>query len=108
MRQYKEYQKVGIDFLTRKSRRTFLLADDMGLGKTVEVIGALNVLKPKSIKANKKVRALTVEEQQIFSKFLFNTTIQRCKYKNVFFKEVLQISKFITFCSLSINLIVSE
>ena len=38
MRQYKEYQKVGIDFLTRKSRRTFLLADDMGLGKTVEVI----------------------------------------------------------------------
>lgn len=49
MRQYKKYQKVGIDFLTRKSRRTFLLADDMGLGKTVEVIGALNVLKPKKV-----------------------------------------------------------
>ncbi|MBR1625618.1 MAG: DEAD/DEAH box helicase [Bacteroidales bacterium] len=48
-KQYKEYQKIGIDFLTRKSRRTFLLADDMGLGKTVEVAGALNVIRPKKV-----------------------------------------------------------
>lgn len=48
-KQFKEYQKIGIDFLTQKSRRTFLLADDMGLGKTVEVAGALNVIKPKKV-----------------------------------------------------------
>lgn len=48
-KQYKEYQKIGIKFLTNKSRRSFLLADDMGLGKTIEVAGALNIIKPKKV-----------------------------------------------------------
>lgn len=47
MRQFKEYQKVGIDFLLKKKRR--LLADDMGLGKTVTVAGAIDRLRPKKV-----------------------------------------------------------
>ena len=44
----------------------------------------INVIKPKSLKDNKIVRALTVEEQQNFTNYLLNKTIDDCKYKNVF------------------------
>lgn len=44
----------------------------------------INVIKPKSLKDNKIVRALTVEEQQNFTNYLLNKTIEDCKYKNVF------------------------
>ena len=44
----------------------------------------INVIKPKSLKDNKIVRALTVEEQQNFTNYLLNKTIYDCKYKNVF------------------------
>lgn len=44
----------------------------------------INVIKPKSLKENKIVRALTVEEQQEFTDYLLNKNIDECKYKNVF------------------------
>ena len=47
MRQYKEYQKTGIEFLLGRKRS--LLADDMGLGKTVTVAGALDKIKPNRV-----------------------------------------------------------
>lgn len=42
------------------------------------------VLKPKSDKLDKKVRALTFDEQQQFTEFLLNKDISDCKYKNVY------------------------
>ena len=44
----------------------------------------INVLKPKSDKLDKKVRALTFEEQQQFTEFLLSKDISDCKYKNVY------------------------
>lgn len=46
-KQLKDFQKIGIKFLTGKKRR--LLADDMGLGKTVQAAGAINELNPKKV-----------------------------------------------------------
>ena len=43
-----------------------------------------DVIKPKSTKQDKKVRALTIEEQQDFTNYLLNNSIKNCKYKNVY------------------------
>lgn len=44
----------------------------------------INVIRPKSLKEDKIIRALTVEEQQIFTDYLLNKDSNGCKYKNVF------------------------
>lgn len=44
----------------------------------------INVLKPKSNKQDKEVRALTVEEQQLLTDYLMSKDISNCKYKNVY------------------------
>ena len=44
----------------------------------------INVIKPRSLKEDKIVRALTVEEQQKFTDYLLNKSLKDCKYKNVF------------------------
>ena len=43
-----------------------------------------NVISPKSNKRDKKVRALTIEEQEIFTDFLIKQDIKNTPYKNVF------------------------
>ncbi len=43
-----------------------------------------NVIRPKSNKSDKKVRPLTVEEQEKFTDFLRNIDFQTLPYKNVF------------------------
>lgn len=42
------------------------------------------VIRPKSNKEDKIVRALTVEEQQAFTKWLLDTPLSKCKYRNIF------------------------
>lgn len=44
----------------------------------------VNVIKPRSIKEDKEVRALTVEEQQAFTDYLLSKDLKHCKYRNVF------------------------
>ena len=43
-----------------------------------------NVIKPKSLKEDRDVRALTVDEQQDFSHWLIHQEVQNCKYRNIF------------------------
>ena len=43
-----------------------------------------DVIKPKSTKEDKEVKALTIEEQQSLSNYLLNCTINEETYKNVF------------------------
>lgn len=43
-----------------------------------------SVIRTRSQKQNKKVRALTVDEQQQFTDYLLNKNLNECKYKNVF------------------------
>lgn len=44
----------------------------------------VNVLKPKSNKEDKEVRALTFEEQQAITDYLLTKDLSNCKYKNVY------------------------
>ena len=44
----------------------------------------INVIKPKSVKQDKEVRALTFEEQQEFTDYLLSKDLKNCKYRNVF------------------------
>ncbi len=44
----------------------------------------INVIRPKSNKEDKIVRALTVEEQQNFTNWLLNKPVSEYKYRNVF------------------------
>lgn len=43
-----------------------------------------NVIKPRSLKKDKEVRALTVDEQQAFTDYLLDKDLKGCKYRNVF------------------------
>ena len=44
----------------------------------------INVIKPRSSKEDRIVRALTVEEQQNFTDWLINKPVNKYKYRNVF------------------------
>ena len=68
----KLYQMIGSTFKVAINKG-YLMRDPM-----------VNVLKPKSTKQDKKVRALTIEEQQDFTNYLLNNSIKNCKYKNVY------------------------
>lgn len=43
-----------------------------------------NVIKPRSTKEDKTVRALTVDEQQAFTDYLLSKDLSKCRYRNVF------------------------
>lgn len=43
-----------------------------------------NVIKPKSTKKDKIVRALTIDEQQAFTDYLLQKDLSKCRYRNVF------------------------
>lgn len=43
-----------------------------------------DVIKPRSTKEDKEVRALTIEEQQTLSNYLLNSSIEQENYKNIF------------------------
>lgn len=44
----------------------------------------INVFRPRSNKDDKEVRALTVEEQQAFTNWILNHSLNECNYKNIF------------------------
>lgn len=43
-----------------------------------------NVIRPISQKQDKKVRALTLDEQQAFTDYILNKDLKKCKYRNVY------------------------
>lgn len=47
MKQFKDFQNIGIDFLAERKRA--LLADDMGLGKTIQAAGVIRRVRPKKV-----------------------------------------------------------
>ncbi len=81
MNDHKYLSNSTIDKLYQMLSTTFRIAINRGYIKRNPM---MNVLKPKSEKLDKEIRALTVEEQRAFSNYLFNTKIGECKYKNVF------------------------
>lgn len=63
--------------------------------------------KPKSDKEDKKVRALTFEEQQLLTEYLMNKDITECRYKNVYLIQMfmgLRISEVLALTTHDIDL----
>ena len=91
----KLYQMIGSSFRSAIDRG-YIMRNPMA-----------NVLKPKSNKQDKKVRALTVEEQQLLTDYLFNKDISNCKYKNVYLIQMfmgLRVSEALALTTHDINL----
>ena len=71
----------SINKIYQQFNQTFKIAINKGYMLRNPMI---NVIKPKSVKQDKEVRALTVEEQQSFTDYLLSKDLKQCKYKNVF------------------------
>lgn len=71
----------SINKIYQQFNQTFKIAINKGYIMQNPMI---SVIKPRSNKEDKEVRALTVEEQQAFTDYLLNKDLKHCKYKNVF------------------------
>lgn len=78
---YNYLSKSSINKIYQLYYRTFKNALDRGYLTRNPMI---NVIKPKSLKSTKKVRALTLDEQKAFTKWLLSKNVYNCKYKNVY------------------------
>lgn len=73
----------------KKEYEQFSQAFKVAINKGYIMRNPMNdVIKPKSEKENKEVRALTVEEQQAFTDYLIKQDINKCKYKNIYFIQM--------------------
>lgn len=81
MNSQKHLSNSSISKIYQQLNQVFKIAINKGYLMSNPMI---NVIRPKSLKENKIVRALTVEEQQDFTNYLLNKTVDECKYKNVF------------------------
>ena len=67
----------------------------------------IDVIRPKSNKENKEVRAMTIEEQQVFTNYLMSMPISLEPYKNVFLFQMflgLRIGEALALKKTDINL----
>ena len=67
----------------------------------------INVIRPKSSKEDKIVRALTVEEQQAFTEYILDKNLKDCKYRNVFLIQMylgLRVSEALALTTHDIDL----
>lgn len=81
MNSLKDYSNSYIKKLMEQFTQAYKLAMNRGYIARNPMV---DVIKPKSTKADKEVRAMTIEEQQAFTNYLMNRTIEEEPYKNVF------------------------
>lgn len=104
MNYHKYLSNSSINKLYQQLGTTFKIAINKGYIMRNPMI---NVLKPKSDKENKVVRALTVEEQKLFTDYLLNKSIEDCKYKNVYLIQIfmgLRVSEVLALTTKNIYL----
>lgn len=104
MNYYKYLSNSSINKLYQQLGSTFKSAIDRGYLMRNPMA---SVLKPKSNKLNKEVRALTFEEQQLFTDYLLTKDITNCKYKNVYLIQMfmgLRISEVLALTMSDIDL----
>lgn len=85
MNEHKHLSNSSINKLYQQLGATFKLAINKGYIMRNPMI---NVIKPKSDKEDKEVRALTVEEQQLLTDYLLNRDLSNCRYKNVYLLQM--------------------
>lgn len=77
----KDYSNSYIKKLMEQFTQSYTLAMNKGY---ITKNPMLDIVKPKSTKADKEVRAMTLEEQKAFTDYLMNRQIEDEPYKNVY------------------------
>ena len=77
----KDYSNSYIKKIMEQFTQSYNLAMNKGY---ITKNPLVDVIKPRSTKQDKEVRAMTVEEQQIFTNYLMSKNITEEPYKNVF------------------------
>lgn len=77
----KELSNSSINKVYQQFNQAFKIAINKGYLMQNPMI---NVIRPRSLKQDKVVRALTVDEQQAFTEYILNKDLEHCKYRNVF------------------------
>lgn len=77
----KDYSNSYIKKLMEQFTQSYTLAMNKGY---ITKNPMLDVVKPKSTKADKEVRAMTIEEQKAFTDYLLDRQIEEEPYKNVY------------------------
>ena len=77
----KDYSNSYIRKLMEQFNQAYRLAMNKGYITRNPMV---DVIKPRSTKPDREVRAMTIEEQQIFTNYLMNKSIEEEPYKNVF------------------------
>lgn len=85
MNSLKKYSNSYIKKLMEQFNQAYKLAINKGY---ITKNPMVDVIKPRSIKPDKEVRALTIEEQQLFTDYLMSKTIEEEPYKNVFLLQM--------------------
>lgn len=85
MNTLKHYSNSYIKKIYEQFKQSYNLAINKGY---ISKNPLYDVIKPKSIKEDKIVRALEIEEQQIFTNYLINKTIEEEPYKNVYLIQI--------------------
>ena len=101
---YKYISNSTLSKLYQQLGSTFKLAMDKGYISRNPMV---SVIKPKSDKENKEVRAMTVEEQQLLTDYLLNKDLKDCRYKNVYLLQIycgLRVSEALALTRGDINL----
>ena len=101
---YKHLSNSTLSKLFQQLGSTFKLAMDKGYISRNPMV---SVIKPKSDKENKEVRAMTVEEQQLLTDYLLNKDLKDCRYKNVYLLQIycgLRVSEALALTRGDINL----
>lgn len=100
----KDYSNSYIRKLMEQFNQAYRLAMNKGY---ITRNPMAEVIKPRSTKPDKQVRALTLEEQQIFTDYLMNKKIDEEPYKNVYLIQMymgLRISEALALRSGDIDL----
>lgn len=104
MNYHKYLSNSSINKLYQQLGTTFKIAINKGYIMRNPMI---NVLKPKSNKQDKEVRALTVEEEKLLTDYLMSKDIKKCKYKNIYLIQMfmgLRVSEVLALSTHDIDL----
>ncbi len=104
MNSFKHLSNSSIDKIFNQLNQAFISALNKGYILKNPMI---NVIKPRSQKPDKEVRALTFEEQQLFTDYLLERGVNKCKYKNVFLIQMymgLRVGETLALTTHDINL----
>lgn len=77
--EYKELSDSSIKKIFEQLNQAYRYANDRGY---LEINPMAQVLRPKSNKQEKLVRAMTLDEENLFVNYLLSKTIKECPYKN--------------------------